>query len=701
MVRSLLAAVLALVFSAAALAQDTSTTWRYLQASTAEKHERARATDVRPAAGLEAAERPLGGLDLVYFQWASAYTKQVDGAPRFAVAGIVRSKALEGTWVSFVRVEFGFYTADDTLLETRSAYAIGAQSVRLISTGEYITALGPGGGGIFDVVSTYGPGTARRWELHSVSAETYAVEEGLLHLDLRELAIDGDSSSLLGLIGNWGPATAHNVVVTAIGTGGGMDVASAPIDGVDMPPYCGTPSPAGIPAQRQSRFAVPFGLTALRGYRALIVTWEEDGLSHATETFAASGGAGSFTVVRSCGWSATSDVPWISVTGGNSGSGPAGVVSFSVEPNAGDSRHGTITVSGMLFTVTQAGGGACEFLASPSSLVIGSSVVVQRFLTVAAAPGCGWSAASDAAWLAPLTTHGTGASTIGFSAAPNLTPSARTATLHFGHATVSITQSPASRSADFNGDGRLDLIHASGELHAWLMAGLDTIEVRPFAGGGAKPPWTLVGTGDLNGDGSPDLVWQSTYGDIAAWPMLGLNPIGGGQLSPARVDDTDWKIRSVVDLDADGRVDFIWQHRDGRVGVWFMDGMALRTTAWLGPGVVADLGWTIVGSGDFNADGSADLIWQHSDGRVAAWLMRGAMLLDGQLLSPERVDDTGWRIRAVGDIDGDDWPDLIWQHDTSGLVAAWRMRGTTLMSGELLPPSYPRPSAGGSIVSPR
>ena len=88
--------------------------------------------------------------------------------------------------------------------------------------------------------------------------------------------------------------------------------------------------------------------------------------------------------------------------------------------------------------------------------------------------------------------------------------------------------------------------------------------------------------------------------------------------------------------------------------------------AAVGPaGGIADTNWQIVGTGDFNADGYTDLVWHHStEGWVSVWLLAGETLLDARALTPNRVADTNWRVQAVGDMNRDGKPDLIWQHRT-------------------------------------
>jgi hypothetical protein len=79
-------------------------------------------------------------------------------------------------------------------------------------------------------------------------------------------------------------------------------------------------------------------------------------LSPPTAVVGAGGGGGTFEVniPEGCPWNAGSNDGWLHITGGASGSGD-GAVSFSVDPNPGPARTGTISAGGRLFSVSQAG----------------------------------------------------------------------------------------------------------------------------------------------------------------------------------------------------------------------------------------------------------------------------------------------------------------------------------------------------------
>lgn len=79
-------------------------------------------------------------------------------------------------------------------------------------------------------------------------------------------------------------------------------------------------------------------------------------ISPASVNVSAAAVNGSVTVTPNetyCAWTAVSNDPWLTVTGGASGTG-SGTVNYSAAANTGAARTGTITVAGQTFTLNQA-----------------------------------------------------------------------------------------------------------------------------------------------------------------------------------------------------------------------------------------------------------------------------------------------------------------------------------------------------------
>ena len=260
---------------------------------------------------------------------------------------------------------------------------------------------------------------------------------------------------------------------------------------------------------------------------------------------------------------------------------------------------------------------------------------------------------------------------------------------------------PYSQPFDVDADTMPDILfhrQSDGALQAW-----NTVNTtRRFAFGLALPSlpsneWRIVGTGDLNADGVQDIVAQHrTTRHLIVWHLQGTKLLDGAYLSPDQLPE-GWDAVGVTDLDGDRHADVLLRHADGWVAVWLMNGRTLRDGRMLPEGYVPDRGWRIVGAADFNADGSNDLIWEHEEGGIAAWLMRGTSRLDVVWLTPNRLP-SGWSIGGVTDLNQDGSPDLLLQH-TDGSVAVWFLQGTTLLDGRMLSPSTP--GAGWRLAGPR
>ncbi len=327
-------------------------------------------------------------------------------------------------------------------------------------------------------------------------------------------------------------------------------------------------------------------------------------------------------------------------------------------------------------------------------------------INVTAPAGCRWSVSDVASGLVLLSNgQMSGSGTVQFRVPAYQADADREATLAVAGQTVRLSlRAAAPTEGDINGDGATDLLwqHTDGRLSAWLMNGT-TLQAGVQFGPAALPDvrWRMAATGDFDGDGSGDVIFQhDTSGSIAAWLMSGTTLLAGADVG--QVAETAWKIRGAGDFDRDGWPDLVWQHEgDGRVAVWLMQGTSLRDGRLLEMPVVPDQNWRIVAIADMNGDATSDLVWQNgSTGLLATWLMNGLNYVDGVLLSPSSVDDTNWRIVATGDFNADGQADLIWRHQTSGMIAAWLMNGSAVSESVFITPDTVA-DTGWKIVGPK
>ena len=175
--------------------------------------------------------------------------------------------------------------------------------------------------------------------------------------------------------------------------------------------------------------------------------------------------------------------------------------------------------------------------------------------------------------------------------------------------------------------------------------------------------WQLntVRTGDLTGDGQPDLA-------VLAYSDLVVLPGRGGAEFASPLDDGPGMQGGnhlvEADLDSDGRLDVI-------VSNTFADAISVLLNQ--GGGVfAAPVGYAVPGHpnrvavGDLDGDGLPDLATANAEGDSAAVLLG----LGQGLFGPAAVFPGGNTPRgiALGDLDADGWPDLVLANDAVNRV---------------------------------
>lgn len=177
-------------------------------------------------------------------------------------------------------------------------------------------------------------------------------------------------------------------------------------------------------------------------------------------------------------------------------------------------------------------------------------------------------------------------------------------------------------SGDINNDGRDDLLwrYQQGNVAYFkysLMNGASKISEKNFTWNSV---YRLAATGDFNADGYLDIVWEETAAR-RAYLWLGNSPgtFTGHALGSYAAG---WSIIGAGDIDGDGKSDLLWRYIQGGTGYFKYTLMNGATK-----GSERNFTWNpiyqVVTTGDYNGDGRLDLVWFDSTSR-GAWMWQGA-----------------------------------------------------------------------------
>ena len=138
-----------------------------------------------------------------------------------------------------------------------------------------------------------------------------------------------------------------------------------------------------------------------------------------------------------------------------------------------------------------------------------------------------------------------------------------------------------------------------------------------------------------------------------------------------------WQVTGTGDFDGDGDADILWRHDGGAVVTWELEDGAFVTNH-NHPDVPNS--WQVAGTGDFDGDGDADIVWRNDD-HVVTWEMQ-----DGEFVTSHNLPavPATWQVAETGDFDGDGDADILWRHD-DGQVVTWEMQGGALVTNHSLP----------------
>ena len=228
-------------------------------------------------------------------------------------------------------------------------------------------------------------------------------------------------------------------------------------------------------------------------------------------------------------------------------------------------------------------------------------------------------------------------------------------------------------TGDFNGDGFDDILwrNTDGQLSSWLANSLGSF-TENNANTAAMVPlaWQVVGTGDFNGDGFDDILWRHADGTVSNWLATSWGGFTANDAVAARFVPTSWTVIGTGDFNGDGRDDILWRNSNGQVSDWLGQangGFVLNDSVAL---TNVSTAWKVVGVGDFNGDGRDDILWRNDNGQLSNWLGQpnGGFVNNGAVSGV--FVTLAWSVVAIGDYNGDGRDDILWRN-ANGTLSNW------------------------------
>ena len=266
---------------------------------------------------------------------------------------------------------------------------------------------------------------------------------------------------------------------------------------------------------------------------------------------------------------------------------------------------------------------------------------------------------------------------------------------------VSLTVRDIPADFDENGSSDIAFQNVDGRLAAWMMRSNQFWYSSPLAGTNLVPAgWSMIAQGDFTGEGHADLLFQHSDRRVMVWVMTNRTFISQTMLLGGAPVSNGWHAVAAADLNRNYQTDILFQNDDGRLQAILMYRTTASRTVTLNDGQPVEAGWKAIAMRDMNSDGKADILFQHPNGGIAAWLMNDTVVASKVTLRSGPAATTGWKIVGIADINGDGKNDLIWFNSNTGASTVWVMNDTQYVTGVPLRYGATMPP-GWTMVGPK
>jgi serralysin len=228
-------------------------------------------------------------------------------------------------------------------------------------------------------------------------------------------------------------------------------------------------------------------------------------------------------------------------------------------------------------------------------------------------------------------------------------------------------------TGDFNDDGHADILlrDSSGTITDWLGNSTGGFTANGANATSLVPTsWHVVGTGDFNGDGHADILWRNDSGALTDWLGTDNGGFTSNWANAGTSIPTDWTVIGTGDFNGDGNADVLWRNSAGVVTDQLGNASGGFAANWANLSTGVPSSWTVVGTGDFNGDGITDVLWRNSNGTMVDWIGNANGGFTANWANAPAGVGPEWHVAEIGDFNGDGHADILWRND-NGAITDW------------------------------
>jgi hypothetical protein len=200
-----------------------------------------------------------------------------------------------------------------------------------------------------------------------------------------------------------------------------------------------------------------------------------------------------------------------------------------------------------------------------------------------------------------------------------------------------------------------------------------------FAGNTTLPTtdtdWQIVSKSDFFNNGISQILWRNNKdGSNHIWQLdVNGKKIQSVILRKVNIND-GWFVAGTGDFNNDQIADIVWRNaKTGDTHIWILDAQSNYSRSVIQVNV-NEKEWSIADIKDVNNDQNSDILWRNKiDGSNHIWIMnKNAIRKESKILRPV-PSNSDWNIVGIGDFDNDKFGDILWRNKITGDNHVWKL----------------------------